>query len=194
MSINLVEKIREALNFPPLQKIDPNTQEVPSDPSKPDEHRFSQSAIPAILTGLYRFSTSDEGAETILAHDSGADWLSLIFGNTRDEVVDKVANYSFYSAQHSATHMNEIAAVATKLVRENIKPEGTKMDVKNFLSGQRHNILSYLPAALHMGDILRDDTIDDNTNKMEGPVSSLMHKLGSAFSNPPDEDDLKSKS
>jgi len=26
--------------------------------------------------------------------------------------------------------------------------------------------------------------VDDKTNKMEGPISSLMHKIESAFSNP----------
>jgi hypothetical protein len=51
----------------------------------------------------------------------------------------------------------------------------------------------YLPEALHMGDLLHDDTLDDNTNKMEGPVSSLMRNIGSVFSKPVTNDEIKNK-
>ena len=50
------------------------------------------------------------------------------------------------------------------------------------MNGQRHNILVYLPAALSMGDVLDDETLDDKTNKMEGPVSSFMHKIENTLS------------
>jgi hypothetical protein len=33
-----------------------------------------------------------------------------------------------------------------------------------------------------MGDIVGDESLDDKTNKMEGPVSSLMHKIETSFS------------
>jgi hypothetical protein len=40
-----------------------------------------------------------------------------------------------------------------------------------------------------MGDILDDTSLDDNTNKMEGPLSSLMHSVGSVFSSPEVEEE-----
>jgi hypothetical protein len=54
--------------------------------------------------------------------------------------------------------------------------------VMSFMSGQRDNILVFLPGPLQLGEMLHDDTLDDNTNKMEGPVSSLMHKIENIFS------------
>ncbi|MEO7924436.1 MAG: hypothetical protein ABIR30_12220 [Chitinophagaceae bacterium] len=45
------------------------------------------------------------------------------------------------------------------------------------MNDQRHNILVYLPAALNLGDLLKDESLDDRTNKMEGPVSNFMHKI-----------------
>ncbi len=193
MSINLIEAIQKNLHYPPLQKIDPNTQEVVAGDSKPNEHRFSQAAIPAVLTGLYEYTTTDEGAENILRGDISTNWVSIIFEDIQNEVVQKIASYSFQSIEGSLKRMNDIANEAIRLLRENIKPEGNMMDVKTFMSAQTNTILLYLPEALHMGALLHDTTLDDNTNKMEGPISSLMHKIGSAFSNPANEADLTSK-
>ena len=50
------------------------------------------------------------------------------------------------------------------------------------MSGQRHNILVYLPAALQLGDLLNDNAMDDRTNKMEGPVSNFMHNIENKLS------------
>lgn len=190
MSINLIEMIQANLHYPPLQKIDPNTQEVVADDNKPDEHRFSQAAIPAVLTGLYGYATTDEGGEQIVRGDISTNWVDRVFNETKNEVVQKIASYSFHSTEDSQKRMNDIANEAIRLIRTHIKTEATMMDVKDFMSAQRNTILLYLPEALHMGSLLNDTTLDDNTNKMEGPISSLMHKIGSAFSNPTNEADL----
>jgi hypothetical protein len=39
-----------------------------------------------------------------------------------------------------------------------------------------------LPPALQMGDLLNDNTMDDRTNKMEGPISSMMHSIENKLS------------
>ena len=51
------------------------------------------------------------------------------------------------------------------------------------MHGQRNNILPFLPAELQMGELLHDNTLDDRTNKMEGPVSSIIRAIGGGFSN-----------
>lgn len=43
------------------------------------------------------------------------------------------------------------------------------------------DILMYLPPSLELGTILRNNNLDDRTGKMEGPVSSLMHKMEKTF-------------
>ena len=193
MSINLLEEVQKKLQYPALQKIDPNTQEVVVDNKTPDEHRFSQAAIPAILTGLNQYSTNDAGAENILRGDMSTNWASEIFGDKLSEVVQKISDYSFHSQNDSLQRINNIANTAIGFVRDNVKPAGTMMEVKNFMSAQTKDTLTYLPAALQMSKTLNDTTLDDNTHKMEGPISSLMNKLGAAFSSPPSDKELNEK-
>jgi len=77
--------------------------------------------------------------------------------------------------------MEEIADEAVKLVKENVTGDGTDTSVRKFLIDQKNNILLYLPAELQIGKAIHDDTIDDRTNKMEGPLSSNMHWLEKFF-------------
>lgn len=182
MSINLLEDIQSKLGYPSLQKIDPNTQEVTEDNSTPDEHRFSQAAIPAVLTALYNYSRSDVGALTILQYSSLTVWTDRIFSDNKEAIIQKIAAYSNYTIENAVSKMNSIAAAAVIDIKENLPENATAHDVKKFLAGQRNNILPFLPAVLQMGEMLHDDTLDDRTHKMEGPVSSLMHAIGGQFS------------
>jgi hypothetical protein len=77
------------------------------------------------------------------------------------------------------------------VAKENLAADAGIKEVKLFFSDQRNNILLYLPAELRMGELLHDNTLDDNTNKMEGPISSLMQSIGTAFSNPITGDEIK---
>ena len=187
MSINLLKKVQENLHYPQLQKIDPNTQQA--DNSNTSTDNFSQAAIPVILTGLYKLNSSDEGAEVILRGENSADWVSKIFNNNKKEIIEKIAAYSNPQKEISSTELNNIAAESIKIIKENIPEYTTVKEVRLFLSNQTDNIFPYLPASLHTGDLLNDTTLDDNTNKMEGPVSSLMHSIGTFFSTPETEED-----
>lgn len=189
MSINLLVKVQENLNYPPLQKIDPNTQQVKTDSTTTTLNNFSQAAIPAVLTGLCKYSTTDNGATEILRGDNATNWVTKIFNDNKNEVIDKINSYATLSNDASVAQLNNIANEAIKITKENVTDAATIKDVKIFLSNQLNNILPYLPAALHVGNLLDDDTLDDNTNKMEGPISSLMHSIGSAFSTPATEED-----
>jgi hypothetical protein len=89
--------------------------------------------------------------------------------------------------------MNAIANEAVKLVKKNLTGNGDIKEVKLFLSDQKNHILLYLLPVLNMGQLLHDNTLDDNTNKMEGPVSSLMQNIGSIFSTPVSGEEIKGK-
>lgn len=191
--MHLLETLTERLGYPALQKIDPNTQEVILDTSLPDEDRFNQAAIPSILTGLYKYSTSDVGAAAIVRGGFSPDWVKEIFGDQYVEVLQKVAAYGNYSEIDTAGKMNRIAVTAGQIINEETNTaENQILAVKDFLASQRKNILPYLPGALQLGHLLDDDTLDDRTNKMEGPVSSLMQNIASGFSKA-DMDEKKGK-
>jgi hypothetical protein len=191
MSINLLETIQQNLGYPALQKIDPNTQQVTANENKPDEDKFSQAAIPALLTGLYKYVQSDKGGEEILRGSNSSNWAGVLFDDNKKEAIQQIAAYAKQSAEDPVAKLNAIANEAIKVVRDNLPANAVIADVKLFFGAQKNNILLYLPAALNMGELLNDTTLDDKTNKMEGPVSSLIQSIGAAFSKPVMDEEIK---
>lgn len=181
MAINLVEAIRKNLGFHQLQKIDPNTQEVKKPENLSSEDYLPQAAIPTILLGLYKFSGNKEGNKAILNQTFSGDLLSTIFAARKQNVVTKVAGYTGNNTDFTAQKMEEIAREAVKVIKEHVPGDGSDSSVKTFLIDQRNTILEYLPAQLQIGSIFGDDTIDDRTHKMQGPMSSHMHWLEKFF-------------
>jgi hypothetical protein len=193
MSVDLLETIQQNSGYPPLQKVDPNTQLVTTDENKSAEDKFSQAAIPAVLTGLYRYVQTDDGAEEILQVANSSVWINKFFDADKKAVVQTISDYSSQSYEETEIHMNAIANEAVKLVKKNLTGNGDIKEVKLFLSDQKNHILLYLLPVLNMGQLLHDNTLDDNTNKMEGPVSSLMQNIGSIFSTPVSGEEIKGK-
>ena len=191
MSVNLIKTIQENLGYPPLHKIDTVTEQPVTNKDEVMENKFSQAAIPAVLTGLYRYVQADDGAAAFLNGDSSTNWVSKIFDDNPKEAIQKISVYAHQSNEDPAAKMNAIANEAVKVTKENLAADAGIKEVKDFFSDQRNNILLYLPAELKMGELLHDNTLDDNTNKMEGPISSLMQSIGAAFSKPVTGDEIK---
>lgn len=190
MSVNLLQQAQQLLGYPALQKIDPNTGSIISgNEARPNS--FSQAAIPAVLTALYKYVQSDKGSELVLRGNPSTDWAGKIFHESRQDAVEKIRSYADAGSENAMAKLNEIATTAVSVVKSNLSDTATIKEVKSFFLNQRNNILPYLPPELNLGDLLNDDTIDDNVNKMEGPISSLMNSIGSAFSNPVTSDEVK---
>ena len=182
MAFNIIESIQKSLGYPELQKIDPNTQEVKKPGDLSPENYLGQAAIPAVLTGIYKFTRTEEGNAEILKGELKGILLSIIFGSSKNEVVEKVSKYTGNSVDYTSDKMEDIARAAVRVIREHLKNEPSGSSVKDLLTAQRHNILVYLPASLQLGEVLKDETLDDRTNKMEGPVSGVMQSIGQVFS------------
>lgn len=182
MATNLVETIQKNLGYPPLQKIDPNIQETKESTPRNSSERLAQAAIPAILTGYYKFTRTDEGCERLLGNPGPDGWLKTIFETRERAAVDKVALYAGVDAAEAEDAMRKIADEAHRVILSAVHQPPTCNGVREYVAGQRHNILVHLPAAMQMGDVLEDEALDDRTNKMEGPVSGFMHKIESIFS------------
>lgn len=182
MSINLLHTIQENLGYPVLHKVDANTQDVIVDADKSNANRFSQAAIPAVLIALYKYSRADEGATDILSADAGTDWTALIFSDEKEKAIEEIATYSDNDRGEVIKKLNTIAKEAIGIIRQKVTETGTIVDVKTLLADSRNDVLPYLPEDLQMGSVLHDNTLDDRTNKMEGPISSLMHAIGGSFS------------
>lgn len=144
MTINLIESIQKNLGYPELQKIDPNTQDVKHESSTQGHGNLAQAAIPAVLTGLYKYGNTEQGSEHILRGERSADWLSIFFGDNKQTAVQKVSSYSDEAVESTGQKMEEIASEAVRLIRENTASSATFSDVKAFVAQQRTNILVYL--------------------------------------------------
>ncbi len=182
MSINLLKTVQSGLGYPELAKIDPNTQEVKNTVALSTENKKSQALITAVLAGIYKLAKSEEGLLEISNTALASDWMNIIFADNKSELLNNIAIYTSMAKESIEPEMNKIAAAAISLIKENTKETSDHISVQHFITSQRNNILPFIPAELHLGDFLNDTTIDDRVNKMQGPISSLMHKIESGFS------------
>ncbi len=182
MANNIVETIQKNLGYPALQKIDPNSQEIKEKTLRPANEKLAQAAIPAVLTALHKFTRTDEDCNVIISKGEHDGWLKTLFEDKEMEAVDKVARYAGVANNEAETAMKKIADESVATLKDSAGTPVTISGIRNFMDFQRHNILSYLPAALQMGDVLNDEALDDRTNKMEGPVSNFLHKVENILS------------
>jgi hypothetical protein len=182
MANNIVETIQKNLGFPPLQKIDPNIQETKEKTFRDPEEKLAQAAIPAVLTAMYQYTRSEEAGPYLFSDANDTDWLAVIFKGKEKIAVEKVARYAGVSENEAESAMENIADEAVTTIKNSAGAKPTPGAIKSFMSDQRHSILVYLPAAMQMGDLLNEESLDDRTNKMEGPVSNFMHAIENKMS------------
>ena len=183
MITSLIESIQKNLGYPELTKIDPNTQQATAGEAVQPVKHFAQAAIPAVLAGVYKLGSTEHGAEQILRGSTTTRWLNVLFGENKQNAIEQVAAYSG-DVQGKAVEqqMERIAQEAVTLIRQNLPANATFADVKTFIADNRSEILKYLPGELQIGKVINDDTIDDRSNKMEGPMSNSMHFFEKLFS------------
>lgn len=180
MAFNLLEAVRDKLGYSRIRQLDPNTQEISFDPAQGNS-KFDQAVLSATLTALYKYSQMEEGAANLLGGNISTDWVMVIFGDKAAMAVERIADYSLQSQQLTKEKMNEIAQTAMVILAEHITHEDKTKHLKDIMAGQKNYILPYLPAALQMGQLLNESTLDDGTNKMEGPVSTFLQNFGTKF-------------
>lgn len=181
MSSSAIIHIQENLQYPPLKKIDPNTQQVPKMENEPTDQSFGQAAIPSILASFCNYVESDEGALTVLNNHQQKNCLKTIFGQKQQEAIGHISDYSGQSSEYTLLHLQAIAKEVVKIVKEQLPENAVAEDIKDFFKNEKNDILTYLPAEIQLGKLLDDDSLDDETNKMTGGLSGLVHSIGSAF-------------
>jgi hypothetical protein len=182
MSINLIDLILKRTPFQGIKKIDPNIQDINGKEVTAAEDLVGQAAIPAVLAAVYKHSRMDADAERLLNGPADQPILPFLFNHREGEVSERIAQYAGVDAGRARTELETVANESLHTIREFLGREATPQRLKTFMNDQRHNILVYLPAQLQLGDSLKDEAIDDRTNKMEGPVSNFMHKIENKLS------------
>jgi hypothetical protein len=176
--MNIVETIQTNLGFNALEKIDPNTQETIGSDNPMGNNALSQAGIPAVLLGLYNRLESDPSLQTLDLKDH---LLEGIFGKSKDTVLKRIADYSQIHDDHSDQQLEHIAQESARVIKESIGADATENAIRNFVSKNKPDALLYLPPSLQLGKLFENNNLDDRTAKMEGPISSLMHKVEKSF-------------
>ena len=179
MAIDIIQQIKNHLgNASSIPKIDPNTQEpIKQEKLNPE---VESAAIPVVLIGFYKNTRNADDAGKLIKEDS-ANTINTLFKEHTEQVTNAVGEYSKTTPDDAKNTMERIVTAIKKVLADNVKDvNGTS--VMNFFSDQRSNILKHLPVELHAGELLNDPAIDDRTNKMEGPMSGMMHSIEKIFS------------
>ncbi|MDB5202284.1 MAG: hypothetical protein JWQ27_1693 [Ferruginibacter sp.] len=180
MAINLLKFVQEKLGLGDIKKVDPNTQQVNTDDETVREHRLTHATLTGVLTGLYNLARSEEGLHSIATMNGN--FPTQIFAGKAPEVLARIGDYANRPEDVVRSRFDKISAESLAVIREQTAgPDETKK-IRELVSSQRDFILPYLPAELQLGQLLDDNTLDDRTNKMEGPVSSLINKIAKGFS------------
>jgi hypothetical protein len=178
-SVDIIEQVRNYIGSKPIPKIDPNTQ-APNDKlsSTPD---IGNAVIPAVLVGYYKNTRNENDAAKLMHAEENNANLEYLFGNEKANVITSVANYTHVSETYAEDEMKQVvSAIKDVLIKDNKNLNGNT--ISNFFTSQRSNILKHLPVELNMGELMNDTSIDDRTNKMEGPMSGMMHTIEKVFS------------
>jgi hypothetical protein len=178
-SIDIIEEVRRHIGFKPIPKIDPNTQAP--EPGKSQTPDLGNAVIPALLVGFYKHTRNESQSADLLNLKDTDNILTVLFGDKRNRIIESVSNYSGVSEADGETEMKNTVSSIIEVLRKEIKDINAK-GVTTFFTEQRSNILKHLPVELNMGELMDDSSVDDRTNKMEGPMSGMMHTIEKIFS------------
>jgi hypothetical protein len=181
MAIDLVAAVQKRLGLPELQRITFKEEGLPGKEKPPG---ISQVALVCVTAALYKLTRTNEGCVKLLLSGKNDNWLELeeAYGKTLPFVIEEINEYGVADSVATAKLLHDIANGCLLVMHEELFNHINTEMVHDFMSDQRHNILIYKPANLPLGKILRDNVMDDDTNKMEGPVSNWMHKIENLFS------------
>jgi hypothetical protein len=181
MSTQIVQEIQTNLGYAELEKIDPNEGDQRESGGSFGNHAIAQAAIPSILCGFADFIRIDENARLLMNRTAESDLLGLIFCDQKKELISRVSDYANTSLFETEKEMEHIANETERILIKLFPDRNNFEAIREYFADQQHEILSYLPGSLHTGELLHHDTIDDNTHKMEGPVSTFMHGVEKFF-------------
>ncbi len=179
--MNIIEAIQEKLGYSHIEKVDPNTNQVKNEDQMISTERLEHAATASMLAGFYKQATNDKDDDIPFKYSDSENWVDIIFGDKANEAAEKVASFAYADNQAASTEMNKVGNALMDLYSETSGDHNADT-FKSWIVDQRNNILPYLPPELHLGETFNDNTIDDRTNKMEGPISGLMHAIEKAFS------------
>ena len=177
--MEIIQTIQKNLSYGSLTKIDPNTQQVPEEKQEMGINALAQAGIPAILLGI--FARLEQNPEWKLTESAEIRQLEQIFGSSTKAVIGKIQEYARIPDQHSVQELEHMADECMRVIRKNTSENRDGHTVQKFVASNKPGVIQYLPPELGLGILLNNNTLDDRTGKMNGPVSGLMHQMEKMF-------------
>jgi hypothetical protein len=178
--MNIIETVQKNLGFNSLKKIDPNTQVTLGEEADMGNDALAQAGIPAILLGIYN-ELEENPDVSILDPEQKGSLLECIFGKSADTVIARINEYSKIKDKHNIQQLEHIASECMRVVKEKIGESTDEKSIRKFVANNKKDTLLYLPPNLELGSVLKNENLDDRTGKMEGPISSFMHRVEKEF-------------
>ncbi len=189
MAIDLLKVTTEKLGYQPLKPVSSVNREV-----NENANNVAQAIIPSVLAGFLNLSGSDEGLSAIVNYD-GDDWPTILFNDRKTSAMENISKYSGLNNGQILPEINKTSRTVVEIIMNEVKGSSDiNTSIKNFLKDQRTVILDHLPVSLEMGTLLEDEQMDDHTNKMQGPISTLLHKISESFDKGDTQEKLDEKS
>lgn len=181
MSTSIVQHLKDYLGAQ-MEKIDPNTQSVNPDTRHHRYDLLAQASIPATLVSFYKYTRSAEGANQLASDNGKSDPFDLITGTHKGDVVFRVAKFAGVDEVQAEQVLDAVADETIRYYRNQLGSNMSPENLQQYFASQRQEILTHLPGELQMGELLNDDTLDDRTNKMRGPISNLAQRISGFMS------------
>lgn len=181
--MNIVKELEKELDDSSMQLVDPNTMKADEYEKQPDDVLFKRALICVVLVGSYQFTRSTNNANLFIHSDEPDQLLVKMFNGKIKNIEDRLYVFSHYRSSHAREMLEMVLEKVLQITKKELKNIGcTAEKVKNFFTMQRSHISSYLPAALHTGELTNNNAIDDRVNKMHGPFSDFFHWMGDVLS------------
>jgi len=175
--MTIYNQIQQNLNYQKLQPIDPNTGTAVNPTGF---NPLQQAAVVTFLAAVYKSSRLKENASILSKQKNTAELLSLVFTD-RFDAYQAIADFTGNSLETIKQEITNVAGVFIGIIQQ--QPEDSRDTyLQNTMTSERDDILNLIPSQLKIERLVNDETINDNTNKMQGPISTLMHKIENTFS------------
>lgn len=164
-----------------MPDVDPVTHET-KNPSDGLAGKLAQGAMAAGLVILYKYSRSAAGTEYLLNTRPADIEMDVLLNNKEGELFVQLAKFAGSSEIQASTMLAVVIREAMFFAHQELSNSRSADALQSYFGNQRQAILGHLPPELGLGEIMKDSTLDDRTNKMEGPISSLAHAIEDVFS------------
>ena len=156
MSNHLFKNLHKNLRYAPLREVPSEPLMETSNENSSPEELSNEAILPVVLSSLYRYSLSSKGAEKILLSSISIDWISIIFGDRKTDIIERIAGYAHQTSEEILIKLLAVTEEAIRVLRKQVTNNGTIEDVRNALAESLDDSLFRLPIFIQLDGLLKE--------------------------------------